>query len=79
MLHTAEALAEDQSRRSGGASEGWGRRGGTGAGQGPMDMEEARWQSHEPTAARAGARNRMAGIYASLDRYNMPGRVARQP
>jgi hypothetical protein len=40
MLHTAEALAENQSRRSGGASEDWGRRGGTGRGPGPTDIEE---------------------------------------
>ena len=31
QLHTMAALAEGQSRHSGGASEDWGRRGGTGA------------------------------------------------
>ena len=62
MLHTAEALAEDQSRRSGSTSEDWGWRGGTGGGPGPMDIEEARRRSHELTAMRprrevlAGAR-----------------------
>jgi hypothetical protein len=52
--HTAEALAEDQSRRSGSAtgSEGWGWRGGTSGGPGPMDIEEVRGRSHEPTAMR---------------------------
>ena len=39
-LHTAEALAEDQGRRNGGASEDWDRRGGTGGGPGPTDIEE---------------------------------------
>ena len=58
-LHTAEALAEDQSRRSGGTSEDWGWRGGTGGGPGPMDIEEARRRSQEPTAVRAGARTRI--------------------
>jgi hypothetical protein len=78
-LHPAEALAEDQSRRSGGTSEDWGWRGGTGGGSGPMDIEVARRRCHEPTAARvrAGARTRMAGIYSTLDRYNMPGRINR--
>ena len=51
-LHTAEALAEDQSRRSGGTSEDWGWRGGTGGGPGPMDIEVARRWCHEPTAVR---------------------------
>ena len=70
-LHTAEALTEDQSQRSGSASEDWGWRGGTGGGPGPMDIEVARRRSHEPT--------RMAGIYSTLDRYNMPGRITRLP
>ena len=49
-----------------------------------MDINGARRRSHEPTAARpgartriAGARTRMAGAYASLDRNTMPGRVVR--
>ena len=33
------ALAEGQSRHSGGASEDWGRRGGTGGGPAPTDIE----------------------------------------
>ena len=40
-----------------------------------MDIEVARRRSHEPTAVRAGARTRMAGIYSTLDRYNMLGRI----
>ena len=39
--HGAEALAEDQSRRSGGTSEDWGWRSGSCGGQGPMDIEVA--------------------------------------
>ena len=77
-LHPAEALT-DQNRRSGGTSEDWGWRGGTGGGPGPMDIEVARRQSHEPTAVRAGARTRMAGIYSTLDRHNMLGRITRLP
>ena len=69
----------DQSRRSGGTSEDWGWRGGTGGGPGPMDIEVARRRSHEPTAVRAGARTRMAGIYSTLDRHNMLGRITRLP
>ena len=38
-LHIMAALAEDQSRHSGGASEDWGRRGGTGGGPAPTDIE----------------------------------------
>ena len=52
-LHTAEALAEDQNRRSGGTSEDWGWRDGTGGEPGPMDIEVARMRSHEPTVVRA--------------------------
>ena len=59
----------DQSRRSN----------GTGGEPGPMDIEVARRRSHEPTAVRAGARTRMAGIYSTLDRYNMLGRITRLP
>ena len=44
-----------------------------------MDIEVARRRSHEPTAVRAGARTRMAGIYSMLDRDNMPGRITRLP
>jgi hypothetical protein len=51
-LHTAEALAEDQSRRSGGTSEDWGWRGGTGGGPGPINIEETPRQSHEQTDVR---------------------------
>ena len=40
QLHTMAALAEGQSRHSGGASEDWGRRGGTGGGPAPTDIEE---------------------------------------
>ena len=39
MLHIMEALAEGQSRHSGGASDDWGQRGGTGGGQAPTDIE----------------------------------------
>ena len=39
QLHTMAALAEGQSRHSGGASEDWGRRGGTGGGPAPTDIE----------------------------------------
>ena len=78
-LHPAEALAEGQSRRIGSTSEDWGWRGGTGGGPGPVDIEVARRRSHEPTAVRAGARTRMAGIYSTLDRYNMLGRITRLP
>ena len=44
-----------------------------------MDIDGARRRSHEPTAAglAAGARTRMAGVYASLDRNAGPGRVTR--
>ena len=59
----------DQSRRSN----------GTGGEPGPMDIEVARRRSHEPTAVRAGARTRMAGIYSTLDRHNMLGRITRLP
>ena len=38
-LHIMAALAEGQSRHSGGASEDWGRRGGTGGGPAPTDIE----------------------------------------
>ena len=69
----------DQSRRSGSTSEDWGWRGGTGGEPGPMDIEVARRRSHEPTAVRAGARTRMAGIYSTLDRHNMLGRITRLP
>ena len=55
----------DQSRRSD----------GTGGEPGPMDIEVARRRSHEPTAVLAGARTRMAGIYSTLDRYNMLGSI----
>ena len=68
-----------QSRRSGGTSEDWGWHGGTGGEPGPMDIEVARRRSHEPTAVRAGARTRMAGIYSTLDRHNMLGRITRLP
>ena len=78
-LHPAEALAEGQSRRIGSTSEDWGWRGGTGGGPGPVDIEVARRRCHEPTAVRAGARTRMAGIYSPLDRYSMPGRITRLP
>ena len=40
QLHTMAALAEGQSRHSGGASEDSGRRGGTGEGPAPTDIEE---------------------------------------
>ena len=39
QLHIMPALAEDQGRHSGGASEDWGRRGGTGGGPAPTDIE----------------------------------------
>ena len=78
-LHPAEALAEGQSRRIGSTSEDWGWRGGTGGGPGPVDIEVARRRSHEPTAVRAGARTRMAGIYSTLDCHNMLGRITRLP
>ena len=39
MLHTTEALAEGQSRRSGGTSADWGRRSGTGGGPEPKYIE----------------------------------------
>ena len=38
-LHIMAALAEGQSRHSDGASEDWGRRGGTGGGPAPTDIE----------------------------------------
>ena len=47
--------------------------------RGLMDIEVARRRSHEPTAVRAGARTRMAGIYSTLDRHNMLGRITRLP
>ena len=44
-LHLAEALAEDQSRRSGSTSEDWGWRGGTGGGPGPRDINSGSSQA----------------------------------
>ena len=53
QLPTLAALAEGQSRHSGGASEDWGRRGGTGGGPAPTDIEEpAGGVISEPTAVR---------------------------
>ena len=69
MEDQARTQLQDQSRRSN----------GTGGEPGPMDIEVARRRSHEPTAVRAGARTRMAGIYSTLDRYNMQGRITRLP
>ena len=71
QLHAAPrgGAGGDQSRRSN----------GTGGEPGPMDIEVARRRSHEPTAVRARARTRMAGIYSTLDRYNMLGRITRLP
>ncbi len=70
--HIMAALAEGQSSHSGGASDDWGRRAGTGGGPAPTDIEG-------PAGGVAGARtpSRMAEIYASLDRYNLPGRITR--
>ena len=70
-LHTAEALAEDQSRRSGGPSEDWGWHGGTGGGPGPMDIEVARRRCHEPTAVRPELGFGWPRSTLRLDRYNM--------
>ena len=42
QLHTMAALAEGQSRHSGGASEDWGRRGGTGGGPAPTDIDNGK-------------------------------------
>ena len=36
-----------------------------------MDIEVARRRCHEPTVVQAGARTQMAGIYSTLDWYNM--------
>ena len=77
-LHTAEALAEDQ-RRSSDTSEDWGWRGGTGGGPGPMGIEVASRRCHEADCGAAGAWTQMAGIYSTLDRYNMQGSFTRLP
>ena len=76
-LHLAEELAETRADAAAVPVR-------TGAGaaapvenRGLMDIEVARRRSHEPTAVRAGARTRMAGIYSTLDQYNMLGRITR--
>ena len=85
-LHTAEALAEDQSRRSGGTSEDWGWRGGTGGGPGPMDIEVARRRCHEPTAMRPelglgwpGSSLRWTGTTCRAASLDCPDGATREP
>ena len=78
-LHPAEELAETRA-----AAAAVPVRTGAGAAapvedRGLMDIEVARRRSHEPTAVRAGALTRMAGIYSTLDRYSTPGRITRLP
>ena len=79
MLHLAEELAETRADAAAVPVR-------TGAGaaapvenRGLMDIEGACRRSHEPTAVRAGARTRMAGIYSTLHQYNLLGRITRLP
>ena len=74
------ALAEGQSRHSDGASEDWGRRGGTGGGPAPTDIEgPAGGVMNRLRCGRSSDSDGRDLRFAGHGRYNLQGNITRLP